>query len=242
MQPYFMPYIGYWQLIDAADIFVVFDDVNYIKKGWINRNRILMNGTELLFTLPVTGVSQNKKIKEHYFYDGRAAKNKLWTTIHMAYGKSSQFADISRLIQNIITDEEDNISLYIRKSIEQICRYLNISTQIINSSEIDKDPLKKGEDKIIEICMKLEADTYVNPIGGMELYHKQRFSEQNMDLRFIKSEKFQYQQMSEDFIPGLSILDMLFNVCKSDLAVYLKKYSLIEGRLSNGDYRENSKA
>jgi hypothetical protein len=206
MQPYFMPYIGYWQLMAAVDTYVIYDDVNYIKKGWINRNNILVNNDKQLFTISLNGASQNKLINEITIADDFT---KLRKTIHMAYHKAPYYNEVVALLDKIFSYQSSNLADFIANSIELVCQYLDIQTKIIMSSDIEKDNSLKGQDKILEICKLLNADTYYNAIGGQELYDKSVFEKENIKLCFLKSDIPEYSQYNIDFVPGLSIIDVL---------------------------------
>ena len=206
MQPYFMPYIGYWQLMAAVDTYVVYDDVNYIKKGWINRNNILVNNDKQMFTISLNGASQNKLINEITIADDFT---KLRKTIHMAYHKAPYYNDVMALLDKIFSYQSSNLADFIANSIELVCQYLDIQTKIIMSSDIEKDNSLKGQDKILEICKLLNADTYYNAIGGQELYDKSVFEKENIKLCFLKSDIPEYSQYKNAFVPGLSIIDVL---------------------------------
>lgn len=210
MQPYFLPYIGYFQLINSVDKFVIYDDVNYIKKGYINRNNILINGKTHTFTLELIKASQNKKINE---IEIGANKEKIFRTIEMAYKKAPVYNEISSLLKNIILYDNHKLSSYLENSIVAICKYLDIKTEIFLSSNIDKNNSLKGEDKIIEICKLLNADEYVNPPGGKDLYKSDNFKINNIKLQFQEVNILEYKQFGNEFVPNLSIIDMLmFNI------------------------------
>jgi len=211
MQPYLFPYIGYYQLINAVDTFVIYDDVNYIKQGWINRNRILVNGIENMFSIPLKGgPSQSKKINEMEFADQN--RSKLLKTIEQAYKKAPYFSEAYPLITNILTYEESNLAKFICNSINMVIEHLEINTRILVSSEIKKNNSLKGADRGIDICKQLKATIYINAIGGQELYTKENFAENGLILNFIESKPIVYHQFKNQFIPWLSIIDvMMFN-------------------------------
>lgn len=163
MQPYFLPYIGYFQLIKAVDKYVIYDDVNYIKKGWINRNNILCNGQAHLFSISLRGASQNKLINEIEISDDFSKFRKM---IELSYRKAPYFEEVFKLLNSIIDYPNKNLSLFLANSIKEICKYLSIDTEIIFSSEIEKNNDLKGQEKILEICKILQAKTYINAIGG----------------------------------------------------------------------------
>lgn len=215
MQPYLFPYIGYFQLIASSDIFVIYDNIKYTKKGWINRNRILVNGQDATFSLPIKKDSDYLDISEREIAKSFNPQ-KLLNQFEGAYRSAPYFKAVYPILRKIIENKEENLFFYLHTSIKEICEYLKINTKILISSEIDIDHSLKKEDRIIAICNKLEAKTYINPIGGVDLYSKEYFKSEGIDLQFIKSKYFEYDQFNENFVPFLSIVDVLmFNSVES---------------------------
>jgi len=209
MQPYFLPYIGYFQLMNAVDIFVFYDDVTFIKQGWINRNRILLHGKDFLFTLELKGASSFKKINTIEVGNKRS---KLLKTFRIAYKKAPFFNNIEPLLCSIFESTQCNLSQYIIDSHKLITNYLEINTKFLTSSETEKNNLLKGKDKVLELCANLGANSYINSSGGRGLYSKVDFAKANIKLSFLRSQNIGYKQFTNDFIPGLSIIDvMMFN-------------------------------
>ncbi|MFC7773617.1 WbqC family protein [Flavobacterium sp. GCM10027622] len=227
MQPYFMPYIGYFQLINAVDVFVIYDDVNYIKKGWINRNTILVNNKSFLFSVSLKDASQNKLINEISVSDVNKWKKDLLKTLNLSYKKAPFYEDVFPMLERIISFEESNLAAYIMYSIQELCDYLKIDTQLVRSSEIGKNNDLKGESKIIDICVKLNASEYINAIGGMELYTKAHFMEKKIKLHFLKSENIAYKQFKDEFRPWLSIIDVIMFNSIEESRKFLNKFELI---------------
>ncbi|ALS78736.1 MULTISPECIES: WbqC family protein [Planococcus] len=213
MQPYFFPYIGYWQLIKTVDTYVIYDDVNYKKKGWINRNIILVNGEEMAISLKITKVSQNKRINEIEIENDVIYNKKLLKTIKETYSKAPYFHEVFNLIENVINQKETNLAKYLTNSIQEICKYLNIQTTILLSSDLKKNEVLKGQDKILEICELLSAKEYVNAYGGLSLYSSMDFESKGVKLKLIKTNDIAYPQKElANFVPNLSIIDvMMFN-------------------------------
>lgn len=227
MQPYFFPYIGYWQLLNAVDKYVIYDDVNYINRGWINRNNILMSDKSKMINLPLKHASQNSLINEIEIFEDKKKKDKLLKTIEMVYRKSTYYDVVFPMIESIINYEERNLSRYLQHSIKQINKYLSINTELILSSTINKNNILKGEDKIIEICNILQADEYYNAIGGQELYSYEKFIDNGIKLKFLKANIVKYRQFNYKFIPNLSIIDvMMFNSIE-DIKKMLDEYELL---------------
>jgi hypothetical protein len=213
MQPYLFPYIGYWQLIKAVDTYVIYDDVAYIVRGWINRNNLLINGEKRLFTISLKNASPNKLINEIGILDDFVKFIKM---IQYNYAKAPYFKNVMELITNIVAFDKSNLSLFIINSIETILKYLNIRTKLAVSSSLDKDDTLMGQDKIINICKLIGASDYYNAIGGYELYNREAFLREGIKLHFLKSNLIPYKQFKNDFIPGLSIIDvMMFNSIES---------------------------
>lgn len=229
MQPYFFPYIGYWQLINAVDKFVLLDDVNYIKRGYINRNEILLNGVRYRFTVPISHISQNKLIMHTTLNFDKKNRIRLLNTIEQAYRKRPFFRDIINLISDIIYYEENDLTKYIYNSIIKINACLGIGTEIMISSQIEKKNIYKAQDRIIEICRVLGADEYINPCGGRDLYEHSRFDVNGVKLFFLSTEqeKIKYNQGYDSFHANLSIIDLLMNNSKNELKKILLEYKLI---------------
>jgi hypothetical protein len=226
MQPYIFPYIGYFQLINAVDKFIILDDVNFIMRGWINRNRILVNGKEYLFSVPVKKASQNKLIFDCELADSNW-KEKLLKTIELSYKNAPYFKDCCGIISSIIKTEENNLSKWLTFQIKTICSYLKIKTEIGDSSQIYSNRHLRAQDKIIDICKQEKAGAYYNAIGGKSLYRTDDFRKNNIDLHFLNTLPERYHQNSVEFVPFLSIIDvMMFNNI-NDIKIMLNKYELI---------------
>lgn len=227
MQPYFMPYIGYWQLLNAVDKYVIYDDVNFIKGGWINRNQILMNGKPKFINLKMNGASSNKLINEIQVAGDKIYNKKLLKTIESCYKGAPYFKDVFPIIENIITNDEKNLARYLEYSIRKICEYLTIKTEIIVSSTLDKNNNLRGQEKVIEICKIIGANEYYNAIGGRELYSYDDFMTSGIKLNFLKTEMIGYQQLNSEFIPNLSIIDVMMFNSVEDVKRMLDMYELL---------------
>ena len=224
MQPYFLPYLGYFQLISAVDIFVIYDDVNYIKGGWVNRNRILLNGEAFMINVPMRGASSFKKINEIQIGEN---KFKLLPTISQAYKNAPFYNDVFPLIFEIIHFDTDNLACFISNSIIKIVKYLQINTAIILSSEMRKNNDLKGQDKILSICHILSTSKYYNVIAGIDLYNKKEFADHNIELKFLKTNLVSYKQYRNEFVPWLSVLDVMMFNSPAEITNMLENYELI---------------
>lgn len=230
MQPYIFPYIGYWQLIRAVDEFVLLDDVNYIVRGYINRNTILLNGQPYRFTIPIKKASQNRLIMHTKLDFTQKEKDRFLLTIYTAYHKAKSYDLVMPLIEAIINNSQDDLTEFIRYSINIIDDYLHINTKISISSEVDKDLGVKAQDRIIEICKRKKADIYINPCGGRKLYEKEMFARENIKLLFLDPDldSINYFQNQDTFQKSLSIIDILMFNTKDKITEFLGRYKLSE--------------
>jgi hypothetical protein len=226
MQPYLFPYIGYFQLINAVDTFVIYDDVNFIQRGWINRNNILINGKGHLFTIPLKDASQNRLINEIELADS-GWESKLFKTIEQAYKKSQHFPEVFPLIQSLFSTRSNSIAELARKSIFSIANYLGFNTSLEPSSRKYNNIHLKGQERILDICRKESARHYINPIGGLELYSRDLFEKAGIKINFLKTGKIEYNQLGSHFVPNLSMIDILMFNSKEDINKLLSNYELI---------------
>lgn len=223
MQPYLFPYIGYFQLIKAVDKFVFYDDVNFIKNGWINRNRILINNQPHYLTVQLKGASPNKLIYEIEFTDNRP---KLLRTLYMAYRRAPQFDAVWTVIEKCLTFKTDRISDLSIYSLKEVCNYLDVKTSFKISSNTypETQGLEKAA-RLREICIKNKAKTYINPIGGQELYNKNDFKNVGIELLYLKPTITEYNQLISSFVPGLSIIDVMMWNSKEQIKNMLNDFA-----------------
>ena len=226
MQPYFLPYIGYFQLIASVDTFVVYDNIKYTKKGWISRNRMLQNGTDKIFSIALAKASDRLDIVEREL-SSDFNRQKLLSQFRGCYLKAPYFEDVWPLIERITSFQDDNLFRYIQNSIVLICDYLDIDTEIIVSSSVAADHDLLSQDRVLSICEAMNANTYVNPIGGLELYSRSEFASKGCELKFIKTNTIEYMQFGDSFLPGLSILDVLLFNSLDECRNLLKEYSFV---------------
>lgn len=226
MQPYFFPYIGYWQMMNAVDDFVVYDDVNYIKNGWVNRNNILLNSQKHLVTVPLSGASPFLLINQIKVCQDKK-REKLLKTIEQAYKKAPFFSEVFPIVFNTVMYPSEFIVDALYFSIKEISSFLEMKTNLILSSTLAKKNELKGKDKVINVCQLLNTDVYINAIGGLKLYDKNDFKQNNIDLYFIKTNDISYPQFGKEFVSGLSIIDVLMFNSKLDVQKLLSEYTLI---------------
>jgi hypothetical protein len=224
MQPYLFPYLGYFQLIRAVDAFVVYDDVNYIKGGWINRNFILAQGDKQLFTLSLQGASPNLLINQ---VSVGSNQNKLIENIRHCYSKAPRFTAVFPLFESILKQQEKNLARFLDHQLRQICDYLGLHPKWYISSTLMKDNGLRGQEKVLAICEELGATHYINMPGGKSLYDRETFTSQGMQLSFIQPNAVDYPQISDEFVPNLSIIDVMMFNDKEQCAKLLEEYELV---------------
>jgi WbqC-like protein family/Acetyltransferase (GNAT) family len=227
MQPYLFPYIGYFHLIAASHRYVFYDDVNFITRGWINRNRILVDGKDYLFTVPVSKASQNRLIMETPIAIDKAWKDKFARTIAQAYRRAPYFEAVAPLVTEVFAPDHASIGDLAINSITSVCQYLGIEFNWTRSSVCS--PHTKGidrADRLIEIVKSEGYHRYVNAPGGMELYTKEYFKAHDVELGFVESKPVEYTQFSNTFVPALSIIDVLMFNDPSTIRALFKKYAI----------------
>lgn len=225
-QPYFVPYLGYWQLINAVDTFVIADDYQYGNIGWIKRNRILINGKPSFFRLDTVGVSQNKKISELTLAEGSFEIKK--RQLRIVYGHAPYYYEVKELMEKVYSCKETNLALFLENSIKEISQYLGITTPFVRSSDFDHNYDLRREYRIYDLCQRMGADTYYNAIGGMKLYSFEEFRKRGIELGFLKMEEIQYKQFNDEFVPSLSILDVMMFNTPEQVHEMLGKYTIIK--------------
>lgn len=230
MQPYFFPYIGYFQLINAVDTFVFYDDVNYIKQGWVNRNRIIGTNGPIMFTIPLSKVSSFKHINKteinvHLFH---MWKKKFLKTLDQTYSKAPYFDKVFDLVNKTLQSENKLVSNLAISSIENISEYLDMKVDYkLSSKEYGSLAELDRTERLVTICQANGATQYINSIGGKELYYKKEFAKKGIELSFLKEQIIPYKQFDKEFIPGLSIIDVLMFNSKADIQDMLKNYKLV---------------
>ncbi len=218
MQPYLFPYIGYFQLMNAVDEFIVYDNIQFTKKGWINRNRILVNGTDSYITLPLKKDSDYLDVKDRYLSDDwKNESKKMLNRITECYRKAPYFESVFPLIEKSLLFDDNQLFNFIFNSLNLTKDFLDIKTSFVISSTIPINHQYKSTEKVIALCKNQNATTYINPIGGVELYNKEEFKKEGLELKFIKANEIIYPQFENDFIPYLSIIDVMMFLSKENI-------------------------
>ena len=210
MQPYFLPYLGYFQLLNHVDYFIVYDKVQYSKKGWFNKNSFLMNGNAKLFSIPIKKDSDYLHVSERELaLNAEKEILKILGQIKSAYSKSKYFNEVYPLLRQIFLFEDKNLFRFIFNAIQKVHDALDLNAELVISSNIEEGDELKGQDRVISLCKRMKADEYINPEGGINLYDSGAFKESNIELKFLKKNLISYEQFGNAFIDNLSIIDVL---------------------------------
>lgn len=229
MQPYLFPYLGYFQLVAAVDEFVLGDNLQYVKESWINRNRILMNGEGKLITFPLKKGTMHSRINERFFCDGFSKEtDKLLRVLFAAYAKAPYYKKVFPFFKELIKHPETNLAKYAENSIRRICEYLDIKTPIHLASELSVNEVLDKQDRVVKTAKKLGGDVYINFIGGVELYDFDYFEKHGIQLKFHRINDITYPQFRNEFVPLLSIIDVLMFNDVSEVRRKLSCYSLLD--------------
>lgn len=232
MQPYFFPYIGYFQLMSAVDCFVFHDDVQYIKGGWINRNRILVDEQPSWVTLPVEKASHDFAINSRRYQLENKATLSIQRQVSGAYRNAPLFLEVADLMAQFLSFDDANVAEFNRHHLIGLARMLGLSCQFFRSSDIEKNHTLKGQDRVIDICKSLGATHYINPIGGLDLYAERDFANAGMQLTFLKARPTEYMQFGRDHVPFLSIVDVLAFNSLQEIIALLSNYETLRAPAS----------
>jgi hypothetical protein len=236
MQPYLFPYLGYFQMIAAADVFVLGDDLQYIRAGWVNRNRVLQNGAPRLLTFPLKKAGFELPIVARQLVDPfENEASRLINLISQCYRKAPYFAQVMPLLERLIRFPQRNLALYIEHSIRELCAYLHIVTPILRGSDLCLDSCEDKQDRVANICLTFAATTFLNPIGGSELYNREYFARRGLLVRFFQMDAIVYRQFKHDFVPHLSIIDVLMFNCVEHVQEMLKCYQVTDSQGAPGE-------
>lgn len=227
MQPYFFPYIGYFQLLNMVDKYVIYDTASFSNNKWGIRNRILINGASAFFRIKTLKASQNKQFNEIIVSNDIVAKKNNIHTLECSYGKAPYFSEVMPLLEKFLMADYDYLSECNMASVRLICDYLGIKTDILQFSELDCDKELKRQYRIFEVCRILGGNEYVNAIGGMELYDFGEFHENGIELAFLKSDDVIYPQFGGEFVSNLSIIDVIMFNSVAEIKKMLNQYTLI---------------
>jgi len=226
MQPYFLPYMGYWQLMALADRFVVYDNIQYTKRGWINRNRFLRAGADAYFTVPLKKDSDHLNVADREVADNYD-RSKLLRSLEAAYRRAPYFATAFPVVERVVQCPLRNLFEYVHHSLVVMADALEIRTPLILSSTIPIDHSLTSGRRVLALCKAMGADRYVNPIGGRDLYSKVDFDANAVRLEFLRPRSIEYPQFGGSFVPNLSIVDVLMFNSTAAVRAMLDRYDVV---------------
>lgn len=227
MQPYLFPYLGYFQLIAAADVFVLGDDLQYVRSGWVNRNRILQGDQARLVTFPLKKDRFDLQINQRQLCDYFSEEaERLIHLIAEAYAQAPYFAQVMPLIERLMRFPQQNVALYAENAIREICTFLHIRTPIVRSSELILGHPADKQERVTRMAHTFEADTFMTPQGGSVIYDRDRFARNGIKVRFFRMDGLTYPQFGAPFVANLSIIDVLMFNCIEQVQQMLPRYQL----------------
>lgn len=229
MQPYFFPYIGYFQLINMVDKYVIYDNAAFANNKWGIRNQILINGAPGFFRVKTLKASQNKRFNEIEVSEDSEAKKNTIHALECAYKKAPYYSEVMPILEQFLTANYNNLAECNVESNRLVCNYLDIKTEILLMSELDRDSDHKKQYRIFDICRALGCNEYINSIGGTELYDFEEFRENGIELAFLKVDDIVYPQFGKEFVPSLSIIDVMMFNSVPEIQEMLNRYTLIKG-------------
>lgn len=224
LQPYLFPYLGTFQLARQVDRFVCFDDVAFIKKGYIHRNAVLLDGAAHAFTAPVKNASQNRTIAEH---DYVGEWQPLLALLQRAYAKAPQFEPVFDFVQRVLLHADENVARKNARSMAAVFAYLGLPFEHGFSSAHALPAELRASARVRAVCRAEGATTYINPTGGRALYDAADFERDGMALRFCAMRPVQYPQPSPAFVPFLSMLDVLMHCPREQVIALLDDCDLV---------------
>ncbi len=241
MQAYFFPYIGYFQLINASEVFVIYENVSFRKGSWVTRNRILDKGKNkpIYINLSVSKKSIGDIVSTVSLAQKKERVEAVDNLIYFNYKKAPFFDDVYPVLQNLLYCDEQNLHSYNAKLTEGICELLSIKTKIISDNsnciqienELEEKALESGNNvmtqRVIELCKYYGGNHYLNPIGGVELYSRKDFKNSNLKISFVKSDPIVYNQFESPFIPSLSVIDVLMHAGIEKTRSFLNNFQLV---------------
>lgn len=227
MQPYFFPYIGYFQLMAAVDCFVFYDNAQYMKGGWINRNRILRNDSPAWLTFPIVHDDYRLPINQRCYFRNSGQIRSLLSKIEGAYAEAPYFRYVFPLLTELLNSNNENVASFNVCVLERLARHLGIKCNFLLASSFQDSAALQAQSRVIEICRHLGADIFINPIGGLELYENTHFTDAGIELSFLRTRPSTYPQSGSTHLPFLSIVDVMMFNSESQIFALLQEYDLL---------------
>lgn len=236
MQPYLFPYLGYFQLIAASDLFVLGDDLQYVKGSWVNRNRVLVNGEPKFITFPLKKDFHTLNINQRYLSDDiQDELSRMIRMISLSYSRAPFFSEVLPWLEQVMRYPQTNLARYAENAIRETCAYLHITTPVLRSSDLHLPPPVDHQDRVIQTMKVLGGNSYINPIGGRSLYSPDYFMSRGIQLSFHRIDAIEYKQLKSPFVANLSIIDLLMFNGVDQIRTMLRKFSL---GIGDEDFRQ----
>ena len=230
MQPYFFPYLGYFSLIKNTDKWVVFDTPQYINKGWVNRNRVLSPSKEgfSYITVPVVKHSRDIRIKDVLIDHSRDWKAKIMGQMDYYRKHAPHYMETKEILDELFRRDIDGISELNIAALDMVCGYLGIAFDysVFSGNTMGIDSVGGPDEWSLEISKKMGASIYVNPPGGRSFFNKEKFDKAGIGLRFLTQRLSIYNTYPYNFVPGLSIIDVMMFNSPTDINNMLEDYEL----------------
>ena len=229
MQPYFFPYLGYFSLIQDSDVFVVLDNVQYVRRGWMNRNRVIgKNQSPVYFHLSTIKAPQKTMTRQIKIDHNREWKKTLLDKLDYYEKSAPYFEETKAMVERLISFETDSLCDMNIHILEELCKFLGITTKFVLASdlEIDESKIIETDDWGLEITKTFGASDYINLWGGRHIYSVNKYNNSNITLKFIENELVYYNQHNEMFIKSLSIIDVLMYNDRAETMDLINKYSV----------------
>lgn len=230
MQPYFFPYLGYFALIKHTEQFILFDTPQFIRHGWIERNQILKPDGELLYIkVPLKKHSRETPINKIEINNNEKWREKILAQLIPYKKKAPYYKDVINLINSIFNLKSESIAELNYISLLETCKYLGINTPITIWSKMDVqiEKVNAPDEWALKICKAIKADVYYNPTGGMSFFDINKYKNEGIDIFFLKYVPETYNQITDKFVPFLSIIDVMMFNSPEKINSLLENYELL---------------
>lgn len=215
MQPYFFPYIGYFTLIKHTDMFVVFDMAQYIRRGWIHRNRILgFHGEPVFVNAQIVKAPQNTPIHQIKLKSGDGWKEEILKKVEAYRNIAPYYQEVYHLVESCLNASGSSLAELNVHSIIAVSEFLGLSPNMVQLSElnINLEDIQQPDDWGLRVAQYYGADEYINAPGGQEFYSREKYGQNGVEMFFYRAKLPPYNQRTPVFHAGLSIIDvMMFN-------------------------------
>lgn len=245
MQPYFLPYIGAFQLINAVNKYIVYGSFKFRNDGWFHRNRMLVqNKGSHFFNVSLINASYLKSFNEIYVDKSLKWRTKICKTYRQNYCNAPYFEEVYNLMNNILFDDSDTLVEFNVNSLRVVSEYLGMRNNIVHDPVLEAETeyqmkhMAKANtteeiefdmrtQRILYLCKIMQTTEYINPIGGVNLYDKDTFAKHLIQLRFLHTNEITYQQNYKEFVPNLSIIDVMSYCGREKTRNFLQEFTLV---------------